>query len=97
MKQPVSTNHIVAFDELPNSSLVRLKQLLATAVIPFSATTAWRRVHEGTFPRPIRISPQVTAWRVGEIRDWLRSPGSYVVDAKGSPFPKQGISKGGSK
>lgn len=77
MKQQISTNLLTRFDELPDSSFVRLNQLLSTAVIPFSATTAWRRVRAGTFPHPVRVSPQVTAWRVGEIRQWLREPDTY--------------------
>ncbi len=79
MKQRIPTSLLVAFDELPDSAFVRLNQLLSTAVIPFSAATAWRRVREGTFPQPVRISPQVTAWRVGEIREWLKCPGGFVA------------------
>ncbi len=80
MKQQNPTGLLVAFDELPDSAFVRLRQLLSSAVIPFSATTTWRRVREGTFPRPVRISPQITAWRVGQIREWLRCPSEFVVD-----------------
>lgn len=69
----------VCFDELPGSSFVRLKQLLAMRVVPFSAATTWRRVREGTFPRPIRISPQVTAWRVADLREWSKCPSSFSV------------------
>lgn len=79
MKQQFPTSLLVRFDDLPDSSFVRLNQLLSTAVIPFSAATAWRRVREGTFPRPVRVSPQVTAWRVGEIRQWLKDPGGYLA------------------
>ena len=80
MKQQIPTNLLVRFDDLPDSSFVRLNQLLSTAVIPFSAATAWRRVRAGTFPRPVRVSPQVTAWRVGEIRQWLKCPGEFIVE-----------------
>ena len=67
----------VCFDELPGSSFVRLHQLIAFRIIPFSAATTWRRVRDGTFPKPVRISPQVTAWRVGDIREWAKCPGSF--------------------
>ena len=69
----------LTFDELPKSSFVRLNQLIALRIIPFSAATAWRRVREGTFPQPVRVSPQVTAWRVGEIRQWLKCPGDFTT------------------
>ena len=80
MKQQIPTTLLVRFDDLPDSSFVRLNQLLSTAVIPFSAATAWRRVREGTFPQPVRVSPQVTAWRVGEIRQWLKCPGEFIAE-----------------
>lgn len=79
MKQQIPTCLLINFDELPDSSFVRLNQLLVTAVIPFSAATAWRRVRQGTFPKPVRVSPQVTAWRVGDIRQWLKNPGAFVA------------------
>jgi len=91
MKQRASKTQIIKFDELPDSSFIRLNQLLASAVIPFSAATAWRRVRNCTFPQPTQISPQVTAWRVGEIREWLKCPGSYHFDPNAqSPAVSQG-------
>lgn len=89
MNQQIPTTLLVRFDDLPDSSFVRLNQLLSTAVIPFSAATAWRRVREGTFPQPVRVSPQVTAWRVGEIRQWLKSPGDFIAE-RAEPQQKQG-------
>jgi len=59
------------FDELPDDALIRL---------PFSTSTLWRRVRANTFPKPIRISPQVTAWRVGDLRAWLKSPGEFQAN-----------------
>ena len=67
------------FDELPDEALIRLSLLLACSLIPFSTSTLWRRVRARTFPRPMRISSQVTAWRVGDIRKWLKNPGAFVA------------------
>lgn len=63
-----------SFNDLPAYALVRQKDLQQLRVIPFSAPTLWRRVKAGTFPRPIKISAQITAWRVSEVRDWLDDP-----------------------
>ncbi len=92
MKQQIPTGLVVAFDELPDSAFVRLNQLLSTSVIPFSAATAWRRVRAGTFPQPVRVSPQVTAWRVGEVRQWLKCPGEFTAQCgeKSSMLGKRG-------
>lgn len=77
MAQPKATTDRVEFDRLSDNALIRLSQLLAGGLLPFSTSTAWRRVREGRFPRPLRISTQVTAWRVGEVRKWLSDPANY--------------------
>ena len=66
------------FDALPNSAYVREAQLVqsptrpdSTAPLPFSAPTLWRKVKAGTFPKPIKLSERVTAWKVGTVRAWL--------------------------
>ena len=66
------------FDHLPDSALVRESQLVqspkrphGTAPLPFSAATLWRMSRAGTFPKPVRLSAKVTAWRVGDVRSWL--------------------------
>lgn len=51
---------------------VRQSQLLRDRIIPFSAPTLWRRVKDGSFPQPVRLSPGVTAWRLTDIQKWQR-------------------------
>lgn len=60
----------IPFDQLPDSALLRKRQLLG-GLVPFSSATLWRRVADGTFPRPIKLEPRITVWRVGDIRAWL--------------------------
>lgn len=66
------------FDHLPDSALLRESDLVrspkrpfATPPLPFSAPTLWRMTKAGTFPKPIRLAPRVTAWKVGDIRAWI--------------------------
>ena len=73
---PVITPSV--FDHLPDSALVRESQLVqspkrphGTAPLPFSAATLWRKVKAGTFPKPIKLSERVTAFKVGDVRSWL--------------------------
>ena len=68
------------FDDLADSALLRESQLVqspkrphGTAPLPFSAATLWRKVQAGTFPKPVRLSERVTAWRVGDVRAWLNA------------------------
>jgi len=73
--------HQSVFDMLPDSAFVRESQLVQDprrspfpAPLPFSAATLWRKVAAGTFPKPIKLSTRVTAWRVSDVRIFLQSP-----------------------
>lgn len=68
------------FDTLPDSAFIRESQLVQSSkrpasqpLLPFSAPTLWRKVKEGTFPKPVKLSSRVTAWRVGDVRAWIQS------------------------
>ena len=77
LKSCVNQYHTESFNELPAYALVRQKDLQQLRVICFSAPTLWRMVAAGTFPKPIKISAQITAWRVCEVRDWLDDPAGW--------------------
>lgn len=77
-----STPTIPSFDHLPDSAFIRESQLVqspkrpgAPAPLPFSAPTLWRKVKDGTFPAPVRLSQRVTGWRVSEVRAWMAAQG----------------------
>jgi prophage regulatory protein len=59
-----------AIIDLPAVGYVRQSQLIPT-IVPFSSATLWRRVNSGGFPRPVKLSERVTAWRVEDIRAWM--------------------------
>lgn len=53
----------------PTTGLVRLKQILApNGPIPVSKSTWWLDVKDGRFPKPLKLGPRTTAWRVEDIR-----------------------------
>lgn len=58
--------------DLPATGYVRQSQLIP-AIVPFSSATLWRNVKAGTFPMPVKLSDRVTAWRVEDVREWMRS------------------------
>lgn len=62
----------IPFDELPATGYARQSQLIPTPV-PFSSATLWRHVKAGTFPRPVKLSARVTAWRVRDVLQWLEA------------------------
>jgi prophage regulatory protein len=54
---------------LPATGFVRLKHILAPAgPIPVSKSTWWAGIKDGRFPKPIKLGPRTTAWRVEDIR-----------------------------
>jgi predicted DNA-binding transcriptional regulator AlpA len=66
MKTPPVAN----FDALPDSAYLRQERLIPD-LVPFSSATLWRKVADGTFPKPIKLSERITAWRVGDVRAFL--------------------------
>ena len=59
------------FDNLPEAAFIRQPQVLE--VVPFSSATLWRKCKVGQFPKPVKLSERVTAWRVGDVRQFLKS------------------------
>ena len=75
------------FDAMPDGAYIREAQLVPSpkrpgipVPLPFSAPTLWRKVREGTFPAPVRLSPRVTCWKVGEVRNWLAAQEAQPYD-----------------
>ncbi|MEK7266026.1 MAG: AlpA family phage regulatory protein [Pseudomonadota bacterium] len=55
--------------EFPRTGFVRLSQILAPAgPIPVSRSSWWQGVKDGRFPKPTKLGPRTTVWRVEEIR-----------------------------
>jgi prophage regulatory protein len=54
---------------LPTTGYIRAAILLT--FLPFSGSTLWRRVKAGTFPAPVKVSSNITAWNVEKVRAWL--------------------------
>jgi prophage regulatory protein len=51
---------------LPPAGFLRLKQVLK--LYPVSASTWGAGVKSGRFPKPVKLGPRVTAWRVEDVR-----------------------------
>jgi prophage regulatory protein len=53
-------------------SFIRQKELIPH-VVPFSPATLWRKVRSGDFPKPIKLSENITAWRWDEVQAWIEA------------------------
>ena len=65
---------------LPETGFLRLPQIVGDpkahpptpALIPVSRSTWWAGVKSGRYPRPVKLGPRITAWRVEDIRRLIR-------------------------
>jgi predicted DNA-binding transcriptional regulator AlpA len=48
-----------------------LRQRQVLGLVPFSAATLWRKSKDGTFPKPVKLSAGVTAWKASAVQQWL--------------------------
>jgi len=48
---------------------VRMSQL--TEIVPISKATIWRKLKDGTFPKPVKLGERITAWKFDDIEAWL--------------------------
>ena len=61
---------------LPETGYLRLYQIIGNmralppvpSLIPVSKSTWWAGVKSGRYPRPVKLGPRITAWRVEDIR-----------------------------
>ena len=60
---------------LRETGFIRQRQLVP-GIIQFSAATLWRKFAAEKFPAPVKLSAGVTAWRVEEVRAWIKAQGS---------------------
>ncbi len=57
------------FAELPNTGFVRLSDIIKpNGPIPVGKSTWWAGVKDGRFPKPVKLGPKLTVWRVDDIR-----------------------------
>ena len=52
---------------------LRLPEVLK--LIPIGKSTLWSRVKDGTFPRPVKLSPRVTVWNAEEVYQFIQDNG----------------------
>jgi prophage regulatory protein len=65
---------------LPEAGFLRLKSIVGSSgLFPISKSTWWAGVKAGRFPKPIKLGPRITAWRVEDIRS--------LVDRGVQPLP----------
>lgn len=62
--------------QLPETGFLRLPQIVGDhhasppipAIIPVSRSGWWEGVKSGRYPKPVKLGPRTTVWRVEDIR-----------------------------
>ena len=63
-------------NQLPETGFLRLPQIIGNPkanppippIIPIKKSCWWAGVKTGRFPKPVKLGPRTTAWRVEDIR-----------------------------
>jgi prophage regulatory protein len=69
--------------ELPETGFLRLPQIIGDrhasppipALIPVKKSCWWDGVRTGRFPKPVKLGPRVTVWRIEDIRKLIETGG----------------------
>ena len=48
-------------------------------LLPVSEKTIWTWVKQGKFPQPIRMSGNVTVWRMSEVQAWIEEQATIAT------------------
>lgn len=56
---------------IPETGFLRLPEVLK--IFPVSKSTWWSGVKSGIYPKPVKLSANITAWKVEDIRALVRS------------------------
>lgn len=57
------------YKHITENGFVRISAILAPhGPIPVGKSTWWAGVKNGRFPKPVKLGPKTTAWRVEDIR-----------------------------
>lgn len=65
--------------KLPETGFLRLSQIIGDQkrgippIIPIGKSAWWQGVKVGKFPKPVKLGPRITAWRVEDIRRLVES------------------------
>ena len=74
---------------LPPEGLVRLPMVIG--VLGIGKTTWWCGIKQGRFPKPVKLGPRTSAWRVEDIRALIANPAQAATAA---PSAVKGVADG---
>lgn len=79
LKDGYLTTPLEANGDLKPTGLSRARDILP--LLPFSRTTLHQWSEDGRFPKSVKLTPTVVAWRNEEVLEWLENAGSITSEA----------------
>jgi prophage regulatory protein len=70
-----------------NDRIIRLSAVLSSTGL--SRSTLYRKVADGSFPRPVAISVRATGWHESAVNRWIADPASYGLRHEQSRYSEQ--------
>ncbi|MBD5627547.1 MAG: AlpA family phage regulatory protein [Desulfovibrio sp.] len=64
--------------QIPTTGFLRLHQILE--FFPISKSAWWKGCATGRYPKPLKLGPRTTVWRVEDIRAFIENAGQTGVD-----------------
>lgn len=77
-KNMINTKNKVIQDGHEPSGYKRIKSVIP--IYSISAATIWRKVKDGTFPKPVKLSAGITAFRNFDLAEWEKDPLNYKAE-----------------
>jgi predicted DNA-binding transcriptional regulator AlpA len=89
-RRPIALAIAVA---LPETGFLRLRQIIGDpkanppipAIFPIGKTAWWEGVRSSRFPKPYKLGPKVTLWRIEDIRELIAQIANNDVPGSVSP------------
>lgn len=69
------TSHISGFLRL--SQILGDKKKNVVGIFPISKSSWWSGIKTGKYPKPVKLSDRITAWRVEDIQKLMQSYSPY--------------------
>ncbi len=63
---------------MPGERILRMKTILSRTGL--SKSTIYRKVADGTFPKPVPLGANSSGWYESEFDRWLSNPAGYRVE-----------------
>ena len=76
-KKPVHTTETYSVT-LPAVGYARAP--IVARVVGIAVSTLWAWSAQRRFPKPVKLSPRVSAWPVADVRAWLADPVAWQAD-----------------